>query len=50
MEGVTVVTQSEAILRDASSYWISVINAGRHFSLDEVMGVGAGGGMRDAHR
>ncbi|KAL3810324.1 hypothetical protein ACHAXA_008259 [Cyclostephanos tholiformis] len=37
MKNVTVVTQSEAILRDPSNYWISVINAGRHFSLDEVM-------------
>lgn len=38
MQTVTVVTQSEAILQDPSNYWISVINAGRHFSLDEVMG------------
>jgi len=40
MARVTVVTQSEAILRDPSGYWISVINAGRHFSLDAVMGAG----------
>ncbi|KAL7549320.1 hypothetical protein ACHAWF_012593 [Thalassiosira exigua] len=38
MKHVTVVVQSEAILEDPSNYWISVINAGRHFSLDEVMG------------
>ncbi|KAL7468400.1 hypothetical protein ACHAXS_008629 [Conticribra weissflogii] len=43
MKNVTVVMQSEAILRDPSNYWISVINAGRHFSLETVMG-----GMKDA--
>mmetsp|Transcript_699 Transcript_699/g.1306 ORF Transcript_699/g.1306 Transcript_699/m.1306 type:complete len:837 (-) Transcript_699:91-2601(-) len=43
MKNVTVVMQSEAILKDPSNYWISVINAGRHFSLDAVMG-----GMKDA--
>ncbi|KAL7429045.1 hypothetical protein ACHAXH_003807 [Discostella pseudostelligera] len=50
MQNVTVVTQSEAILLDPSNYWISVINAGRHFPLDEVMGsgIGLGGGMKDS--
>jgi tyrosyl-tRNA synthetase len=38
MEKVTVVWQSEAILTDPSNYWISVINTGRHFMLDKVMG------------
>jgi len=38
MQTVTVVTQSEAILQDPSNCWISVINAVKHFSLDEVMG------------
>lgn len=42
MKDVTIVTQSEAILKDPSNYWISVINAGRHFNLDEVMGLGIG--------
>lgn len=44
MKNVTIVLQSEAILKDPSNYWISVINAGRHFQLDTVMG----GGMKDA--
>ncbi|KAL3780989.1 LOW QUALITY PROTEIN: hypothetical protein HJC23_003870 [Cyclotella cryptica] len=50
MKNVTVVLQSEAILKDPSNYWISVINAGRHFSLDAVMGVGIGlgEGMKDS--
>lgn len=50
MKNVTVVTQSEAILKDPSNYWISVINAGRHFSLNEVMGIGIGlgEGMKDS--
>lgn len=38
MEDVIVMKQSEAILSDPSSYWISVINVGRHFALDDVMG------------
>jgi len=38
MEHVIVMKQSEAILADPSNYWISVINIGRHFSLDDVMG------------
>lgn len=37
MGAVTVVWQSEAILKDPSNYWISVINVGRHFTLDKVM-------------
>ncbi|KAL7532528.1 hypothetical protein ACHAXR_004685 [Thalassiosira sp. AJA248-18] len=50
MKDVTVVTQSDAILKDPSNYWISVINAGRHFSLDMVMGqgIGLGEGMKDS--
>jgi len=43
MKNATIVLQSEAILKDPSNYWISVINAGRHFQLDTVMG-----GMKDA--
>lgn len=35
---VTIVKQSDCILKDPSNYWISVINVGRHFMLDEVMG------------
>jgi tyrosyl-tRNA synthetase len=38
LKDATMVWQSEAILRDPSNYWISVINVGRHFSLDAVMG------------
>lgn len=38
MEKVTVIYQSEAILSDPSNYWISVINVGRHFMLNDVMG------------
>ena len=38
MKTVTVVHQSEAILADPSNYWISVINVGRHFMLNQVMG------------
>ena len=38
MGKVSVIKQSEAILADPSNYWISVINAGRHFKLDDVMG------------
>jgi len=50
MKNVTVITQSEAILKDPSNYWISVINAGRHFTLDAVMGIGLGlgEGMKDS--
>jgi len=38
MDKVQVIYQSEAILADPSNYWISVINVGRHFMLNEVMG------------
>ena len=38
MAKVSVIRQSEAILSDPSNYWISVINVGRHFMLDDVMG------------
>lgn len=38
MNNVTIIKQSEAILTDPSNYWISVINAGRHFALDDIMG------------
>jgi hypothetical protein len=52
MRNVAVVTQSKAILRDPSNYWISVINAGCHFSLNKVMmgganNVGGKGLMKD---
>ena len=52
MKDVTVVLQSDAILKDPSNYWISVINAGRHFSLDTVMGagIGLGDGMKDSEQ
>ncbi|CAJ1960042.1 unnamed protein product [Cylindrotheca closterium] len=35
---VQVLRQSEAIFADPSNYWISVINIGRHFRLNDVMG------------
>ena len=38
MENVSVWRQSDAILHDPSNYWISVINVGRHFNLNQVMG------------
>ncbi|CAB9507871.1 Tyrosine--tRNA ligase 1, cytoplasmic [Seminavis robusta] len=38
METVKVIYQSEAILANPSDYWISVINVGRHFMLNDVMG------------
>ena len=38
MKAVTIIYQSEAILADPSNYWISVINVGRHFMLNQVMG------------
>ena len=38
MESVSVIYQSEAILSDPSNYWISVINVGRHFMLNDIMG------------
>lgn len=38
MKEVIILKQSEAILSDPSNYWISVINAGRYFPLDDVMG------------
>lgn len=38
MHKVVIVKQSESILLDPSNYWISVINVGRFFSLDEIMG------------
>lgn len=38
MKQTQVLLQSEAILADPSNYWISVINVGRHFSLNKVMG------------
>jgi len=39
-KGITFIRQSEAILKDPSNYWISVINIGRFFSLNDVMGPG----------
>ena len=38
MAKVQILYQSEAILADPSNYWISVINVGRQFMLDDVMG------------
>ncbi|KAL3942779.1 MAG: hypothetical protein SGBAC_003091 [Bacillariaceae sp.] len=38
MANVQILRQSEAILEDPSNYWISVINVGRHFDLNDVMG------------
>jgi len=38
MDNVDIIKQSDAILSDPSNYWISVINAGRHFMLNEIMG------------
>ena len=38
MEKTQILFQSEAILADPSDYWISVINVGRFFMLNEVMG------------
>lgn len=38
MGKVQIILQSDAILSDPSNYWISVINAGRHFTLRDVMG------------
>jgi tyrosyl-tRNA synthetase len=38
MKKVIVLKQSHAILIDPSNYWVSVINAGRYFMLDDVMG------------
>jgi len=37
-QSVEVVYQSQAILQDPSNYWISVINVGRHFMLQQVLG------------
>lgn len=39
MKDITILKQSEAILAESSNYWISVINVGRHFALDDVMGM-----------
>ena len=38
MENVQIILQSDAILADPSNYWISVINVGRHFMLNDIMG------------
>jgi tyrosyl-tRNA synthetase len=38
MQTVKIVLQSDAILCDPSNYWVSVINVGRHFMLNDVMG------------
>lgn len=40
MDKVQIIYQSEAILVDPSNYWISVINVGRHFMLNDIMGEG----------
>jgi len=39
MHNVDVIKQSDAILSDPSNYWISVINVGRHFMLNDIMGL-----------
>jgi len=39
MKDITILKQSETILADPSNYWISAINVGRHFALDDVMGM-----------
>jgi len=39
MNNVNIIKQSDAILSDPSNYWISVINVGRHFMLNDVMGI-----------
>ena len=39
MADVRVVLQSEAILLNSNDYWISVINAGRAFQLNEIRAV-----------
>ena len=36
MMNVTVVKQSDCVMADPSNYWISVINVGRFFNLNEV--------------
>ncbi len=36
MKGVTVVRQSDMILKDPSNYWIAAINCGRAMNLDVV--------------
>eukprot|EP00934_Nitzschia_sp_Nitz4_P008845 Nitzschia sp. Nitz4//scaffold119_size111653//73650//75940//NITZ4_004203-RA/size111653-augustus-gene-0.213-mRNA-1//1//CDS//3329533875//8835//frame0 len=38
MAKTQILRQSDAILADPSNYWISVINVGRHFMLNDVMG------------
>ena len=38
MEKTQIVWQSESILADPSNFWISVINVGRHFMLNDIMG------------
>ncbi|GBG30859.1 Tyrosine--tRNA ligase 2, cytoplasmic [Hondaea fermentalgiana] len=37
LEGVEVLRQSEVMLMDPSDYWVSVINVGRHFQLQDVL-------------
>ena len=39
MESVKIIRQSEAILSDPSGYWISVINVGRLFQLEDIQSV-----------
>ncbi len=53
MRNMTIVTQYKGILRNPSNYWISIINAGRHFLLNKVMmgganNVGGKGLMKDS--
>jgi tyrosyl-tRNA synthetase len=37
MANTKILYQSHAILMDPSNYWVSVINVGRHFMLNQVM-------------
>ena len=45
---VRILTQSKVILADPSNYWISVINVGRHFPLNTVMGIGESDALQDS--
>ena len=45
---VRILTQSKMILADPSNYWISVINVGRHFPLNTVMGIGESDALKDS--
>eukprot|EP00516_Mucochytrium_quahogii_P006577 CAMPEP_0203754360 /NCGR_PEP_ID=MMETSP0098-20131031/7959_1 /ASSEMBLY_ACC=CAM_ASM_000208 /TAXON_ID=96639 /ORGANISM=" , Strain NY0313808BC1" /LENGTH=736 /DNA_ID=CAMNT_0050645319 /DNA_START=214 /DNA_END=2420 /DNA_ORIENTATION=- len=36
LDDVQLIKQSDAMLKDPSDYWVSVINVGRHFQLQEI--------------